>query len=371
MPLNKSMLESSLMSIERTSSSPLPSLVNPVTGTNIGVPYNQQNIGVTTRPPATALLTIDSEDRFKNYEDKRTSKNGGYNNSPYDFTITKNESLMNGFFTRLAVSEINFPTDDLPNISDTTDQIYVQYKTPFFSSVSTSLVSLQQGFYTPHELATEFQTRVIETIPLLSSFEISYGSNGFTGITPQFQYVTYNPSTLVAFQPLPYNSKVYPYNNNTRQLYDLMGFSPNTDNSIPSQLGITDKTNCQGTKYIDIVSPQLSYNQSLKDTSSQSIVRDSLCRLYLTPNSYNNVFSPADPNYTPPGTVPTTIYRNFTQPKQIAWTPNQPIGQLTFQVYDDCGNLVKPVQLNFLSTGQVSYVPNNVNWSMTLQVTEN
>jgi len=365
MPISRSAIESGLQNIERVSSSPLPGLVNPVTGTTIGVAYNQQNIGQTIRPPATALLTISSEDRFKNYTEKNNSVPGSYNYSPYDFTITKNESIMNGFFTRLGVSEVVFPTGAIPNIGPTTNKIEIQYN----SSITTlsSIIQLNEGFYTPSTLVGEIQANVRGTSDLLSSFTMFYGRDEtYETPLPVITYATNHSTdtdiTDISFNPLPYNSSLYPYNDNTRQLFNLLGFGK--FNTIPYANGWSGVTYCQGTRYVDIVCPQLSYNQSLKDTSSQSIVRDSLCRLYLVPDSYNDYVLPNNPSYAPPGTVPQLIYRNFNSPKQINWTPNQPVGQLTFQVYDDCGNLIKPYDNG-------GGVQNNADWQMTLQVTEN
>jgi hypothetical protein len=345
--------------LHKASAQPLPMLVNPVTGTSIGVAYNQQNIGTTIRPASTALLTIDSEDRFNNYEEKRTSYYPNYNWSPYDFTITKTESLMNGFFTRLAVTEVVFPTTALPNISETTQDIIVRYL-PSGGSATNAKITLDIAFYKPHDLATELQSKIRAINTALNATTVEYGLDATGNPSAQFIYAT-NNTTQIAFLPLPYNSAQYPYPNTTRQLFDLLGFG--TENESLNVTGYSGTTNCQGTAFVDIVCSQLCYNQALKDTSSQTIVRDALCRLYLIPDSYNNMLEPNDPDYAPPGTIPQIIYRNFSAPKQIAWTPNQPVGQLSFQVYDDNGALLTP----YLSV----LVQNNIEWSMTLQVSEN
>ena len=334
-------------------------LINPVTGTTIGVPYNQQNIGTTIRPASTALLTVDSEDRFANYEQKRLSFAPNYNWSPYDFTITKPESIMNGFFTRLAVTEIVFPTMAIPNISETTQDIIVQYL-PSAGTATNYTLTLDIAYYKPHDIATALQAKIRLIDASLNATTVEYGLDAAGNPSAQFYYATTN-ATQIAFLPLPYNSGTYPYPNTTRQLFDLLGFG--TLNQTLSVNGYSGSTNCQGTAFVDIVCSQLCYNQALKDTSSQNIVRDSLCRLYLVPDSYNNTLEPNDPDYAPPGTVPTVIYRNFTTPKQIAWVPNQPIGQLSFQVYDDNGAILIPL----LSTP----VQNNIEWSMSMLVSEN
>jgi hypothetical protein len=86
--------------------------------------------------------------------------------------------------------------------------------------------------------------------------------------------------------------------------------------------------------------------------------------LYLGDGPYTatSTLAPNDPNFCPPGCAPFTIYRQFTNPKFIRWTPNQPVqGNLIFQVYDDGGTILSETDVNEIS-GQ--------NWSMTLLVSE-
>ena len=49
--------------------------------------------------------------------------------------------------------------------------------------------------------------------------------------------------------------------------------------------------------------------------------------------------------------------RLYNPPKQIKWQPNQPMGNLSFQVYGDDGDLVTADLLDS-------------NWLMTLQLSE-
>ena len=53
---------------------------------------NKEHTGVTIRNPSTANLLIDSLDRTSGYSS--------------DFLIAKPNSILNGFFTRLAVAEV-------------------------------------------------------------------------------------------------------------------------------------------------------------------------------------------------------------------------------------------------------------------------
>ena len=129
---------------------------------------------VTERSPAYAILAIDSEDRFKNYEEQRASINSDYNSSPYNFQITKNESIMNGFFTRLAVTEVNFPWI-IPNINGRTSEIGFEYQIGAGPAIQTSLL-LNYGFYTPHQIAAAIEAEVQALNPALAAFSMSYGN---------------------------------------------------------------------------------------------------------------------------------------------------------------------------------------------------
>jgi hypothetical protein len=323
---------------------------------------------MTTRPSSTSLLTIDSEDRFNgDYTISRTVRDGsGPNANPYNFTINKAESLMNGFFTRLAVTEVVMNWA-VPNINIKSSSIIVRGYDSLSAPVSYT-ITIPQGFYTPKELAAALQSAIRSGGGgNFNGALITYGTNGF----PAFAYAKgASVTTSMWFLPLDYNTAAYPYPSTTKQLFDVLGFTEN--NTFPvSSNGFGTTSFAQWCRYVDIVSPQLTYNQPLKDTTSQPIARDSLCRVYLdqTTGAFNQNIANLDGDaFTPTGCTPFVIYRNFTLPKQISWTPNQPVGQLTFQVFDDTGALlseVLPVSSNF------SNVPTAADWAITLQVSEN
>lgn len=316
-----------------------------------GVVKNQQNDAVTIRPSSSALLTIDSDDRFSSYTAKRLSTSGQYNYSPYDFQINKASSLMNGFITRIAVSEVLFPWT-VPNINPKTNKIRIGYSaglgpgTPIYTTITVPI-----GFYTPTAFATAFQALVRAVGGSLATFVFTYGTT-----TPQFSYNSGAAGVWVNFAPMAYNTTSYPYNDNVRQLFDVLSFSStNTSVSVNTAGASGNMSYLQAIHYVDIVCSQLVLNQPLKDATSQPIGRDALCRLYISDTSVvAGVY---------PGNEPAEIYRDYSSPKQIQWTPNQPITSgLTFQVYDDQGDNL-----------QTSMPPGvtAVDWNITLQVSEN
>jgi hypothetical protein len=337
---------------------------------------NSRQAAITVRPSSTALLAIDSEDRFTNYTAARSSQVG----NPYSITISKNENIMPGFFTRLAVTEVVFPWV-IPNINPKTNQIQVSVQSGGVGPVQVFVLSLNPTFATPAQIATAIQQALRlytpnagDTYPL-SALTFVYGAipvAGGPGInTPTnlccFEYAT-NTATLVSFSPMPANSTAYPYPNTTKQLFDVLGFS--TGQQTLATTGTGAFTLGQAIRYVDIVCNQLTNNQALKDTMSQIVVRDTLCRVYLAnPGTLQSTIQPSDALFCPPGCAPMVVYRDFTHPKQIQWLPNQNIpGSLSFSVFDDTG---APLEESdpFFSPG-VGYL-NRTDWSLTLLVSEN
>jgi len=131
-------------------------------------------------------------------------------------------------------------------------------------------------------------------------------------------------------------------------------------------------TLCQAIRYVDIVCNQLTNPQALKDQTSQTVSRDMLCRIYIagSPTTQSTVAA-NDPSFCPAGCAPTTIYRNFTMPKQIQWIPNAPVGgYLTFQVYDDTGDLLDNA-ISLAGQGPLGSIGGDtVDWSMSMLVSE-
>jgi hypothetical protein len=326
---------------------------------------NARQVTQTIRPSSTALLTIDSEDRYKNYAEAAANPT-----SPYNFAITKSESLMPGFMTRIGVSEITFPWT-IPNINQKTCQIQVAYSLAG-SPIALGTITLPQGFYTPSALAAAMQTAVRALNAGLATFTMTYGNQLTSQVNvPIFYYdATTSNEATISFLPMSANSAAYPYSSQTKQLYDLLGFTARNSDLLLNGYG--NFTYCQPIRYIDIVCNQLTNSQAQKDQTSQTVARDMLCRLYVgSASGVQSTIVASDPTFSPPGCTPTTLYRNYTTPKQIQWIPNQNIpGYLQFSVYDDAGDLLDNSILS-ASSDPTDLASQFMDWSMTLLVSEN
>ena len=331
--------------------------------TNAPLPdTNARQVAQTIRPSSTALLTIDSEDRYTDYVSARARPT-----SPYNFSITKAESLMPGFMTRIGISEVCFPWV-IPNINDKTFKIGIDISAGAVQ-VNTSF-TISRGFYTPAQLAAAIQTAVRGlTGNPAPAFTMQYGASTFGGTAtyPCFSYTSGDPAVNVGFFPLPANSVDYPYPATTKQLFDLLGFT--NQNLDPFIIGTGEATFAQAIRYVDIVCTQLTNSQAQKDQTSQTIARNMLCRIYLGNGggTGQSTTEANDVTFCPPGCAPTTLYYNFTSPKQIQWIPNQNIpGFLQFQIYDDAGDLLDNSIAQAASVGAYQYA----DWSMTMLVSE-
>jgi hypothetical protein len=323
-----------------------------------GIQFGGEEGTQTIRPSSTALFCISSVDRYANIGDRRVVSR---QSSPYRFTITKNESLLNGFFTRMALTEIKFPWT-LPNVSASsfTNLIGITCGT------DSHVITIPDGFYTAPELAATITSTwntlyTTNTILMEVNPNLNDGSFLLTPVTGGSLVAVY-PAGVGTTPSLPLN---------TFQLVDMMGFI--NLNSVPAALQLSYGTpNLLWTEYVDIVATNLTYNQALKDSSSSQATRDIIYRIYLTETeqSYNYPKTTAAQNtyfgQLPYGTRPFVIYRQFQNPKEIRWNKQQPIGQVTFEVYDDKGRNLADL---FGSTPYGNLY--SADWNMTMLVSEN
>ena len=293
---------------------------------------NNAEVGsaVSVRPSSTALFTVNSADRYAGNNIRRQI---GVQTSPYDFTIRKNESLLNGFFTRMGITEISFPMT-LPNVDGSTSRMAILY-TVSGSPEASSIFTPAFGFYTPSEIAAALQVKIRSLDASFSTATVTYGANSL----PQF-IVTMPAGATVSFAPIATTAGLpFPYDQNQIQLYDMFGFT--LANALAQQAVVVGNfTFFQKYQYLDIVSTLLTGNQNLKDSTTSPVDRNILCRLYVDyENSYN--VPPSDPLFAPAGTTPITLYRKFPIPKFVQCDVKQPVGQLNFQVFDQDGFIIK------------------------------
>ena len=272
--------------------------------------------GIPQRPPASAWLNIDSEDRY-------TSLYAKYN-APIpanDFRIQKSQPLLYGIFKRVGVSQIQLqyrvPTivpgrNDTFVLHDVTNDDYYQ-------------VVLAPGFYTATTLAAAVQAQVL-AIPAnpFTAFTCVYSAlvGGFifsnTAVDMELS-VVYNPGPLTEEELL-----------NFQRTYDTLGGAPD----VPAaQSFITGAPKLLYTRFIDIVSDRLAKFQRVKDADTLLTNKTSIvARIFLTaPNTR------VDP--TASG-GPFDLTWDPNTPKHSSWSTDEAIYELDFRMYDEYGELL-------------------------------
>jgi len=289
---------------------------------------------VVTRPSSTAILALNSKDRFSLDGSAQSNSLQQYN----DFTINKNQNLMQGAFNRIQLTEMRFPWA-IPNINARNNKFYVWANTYDINDLV--LVTIGEGFYTGAELATAVEKQIIADCSGVAAgivnLDVQFNPRGFG----EFEFSMTAGTGPFSFDIFQYSDSITDPGGDsdaewisTNQLMKTMGLyqlSGTTDlYTTPLQGGTAPMLY---TEYVDIVSEQLTNFQKVKDiTTNVPTARQALIeRLYITNETSQN-----DPANIP-GTYPFTIMRQVRTPKSIRWSGEHSIGQVDIKLYDMYG----------------------------------
>lgn len=271
---------------------------------------------VTVRPSSTANFLVDSEDRPESYP------------IAGDFQIVKTNSIFNGFFNRIAVQEIVLDWG-IPNIADVdqNNTFTVDYDDGVNPAVEHTAI-LPNGFYTAEQALDTIVSQLNVSIGVPGAFVITAGNTGvFMGID----------QAVVAGGTFEILSVSAPPNSDENNLASQIFSSGQVDSGFAQSYPIICPRILPN-RYLDFVCNQLTYNQELKDGDTSDKSRDVLYRWYFgwdTETSYDGYGFPVLQGYR------SFIQRRFLPfPKQIRWSSTQPIGNLSFQVFNDLDEIV-------------------------------
>jgi hypothetical protein len=265
---------------------------------------------VQIRQPATANLMVDSADRTSGSADS--------------FTIQKKNSILNGFFHRIATTEVVLDWN-VPNIQ-------TKYGSNTFivavSGGGTAAIVLPEGFYTVAQILDA----------LVVALNATPGIGAVFSILPGPPVVLHSTVAFTVTQTT---------------LSNMLGI----EDAVAAVNFVVIKPDLRIYKYIDFLSSQLTYNQKLKDAATSPTDNNVLCRWYFAWGQ-----TPVLDTYGFPilqGYSQFVERRLFNPPKQIRWENNMPVGQLAFQLVGPDGQLIgRETDVVFLD------------WLMTLQISE-
>jgi hypothetical protein len=315
-----------------------------------------ENPGMPIRQPATALLTIDTADRTTG-----TKVNNLY--------INKQATLVQGYFTRLALTEINFDWD-IPNVNqyNQTLTIIFYYATGLFKALR---FEIAEAFYDMEQLAAELQTVIQAAInadvDLVGLYTMTVTADQYVR---EFTISNTNVSEL-KFGIVPINS--VSVDSTVTDLTQMMGFD-----TVDSSLQYVSITGAYAsmlyTPYFDIVSKQLTKKQNVNDNSTSLLTgKNLLARVYLNQFGINgNKATPAVGGLEDIiGVTPFTIHYEWQTPKQVYWDTKEFINVIDLTLIDNRGRVLYERPSDF-AVGTDDYLvgTGNANWQITFQVTE-
>ena len=290
---------------------------------------SRQQMAQTIRQPAYTALMVDSMDRypqgFPDSIDHVTSSS--------QWQLNANNYALNGYFTRVALTQVQFVWSLPTIIAGYNDSL------SFTNASGSYSATIPQGFYSCSMLSNAIAGAVNAAAgsTLLTSSTVGDGGNLiFTTASSNFLFDaphTYGTSAEGRFFQTSGILPNYPMTpNSSGTIYTLT-------NAPPSLLP---------TRYIDITSKYLTKFQRVKDTTTL-IVNNSqniLARVYAFASGGSIAYpfppSSADASgniiWTAPR--PFVINQEFTNAKQLHWNPEEAISNFDITLYDEYGSLV-------------------------------
>jgi len=271
----------------------------------------------TIRQPAYAEFLIDSMDRYPNgfpdsmdqitTSSKWTTQVGG----------RTNQYALNGYFNRLAVTQIQFQWNLPCIIQGYNDEIVVTVTTGV--DAGTQSLTITPNYYTPQDLATELE----------NNLQVAFPGSGFT-----VSYSTFiGGFTINAGEDFFFEAAT---NNLQRRTYTTFGFTavgnPTADSyigSVPTMLA---------TRYIDIISAYLAKFQDVKDGSTSQTInwQNKIARVFPVPPYTRSEITET----TSPCANPFIVTMEFSTPKQIMWSPDEALNNFQLELRDEFGDYV-------------------------------
>jgi hypothetical protein len=279
----------------------------------------------TIRLPAYTELLIDSTDRYKNgfpdnYQQITSSSNWRTNVQNY---------ALNGYFTRVAVTQIQFQWNLPTIIAGYNDSFYVDISGGVDAGVHE--IILVPGYYNPQDLAAEIEDQLQAECPGSGFTCVWSVLNGAFVIQATESFIIVSLSTIA--------STLAPGDaNRFRRTYTTLGFQYSGASNGASTEYYASPPTMLYTRYIDILSSYLAKFQDVKDSSTSQNLNFNckIARVYpISASLPTYLTETAGPSY-----APFIITIDYATPKQIMWNPDEAVNNFDIQLRDEFGDII-------------------------------
>ena len=328
----------------------------------------------TYRKPKTYTLHVDSRDRytprmfqttdvFTNFPSQTVSKPAGpimldsRENPGTIVKISNQRNLLNGYFSRIALTEIciNLATQQM--LAGFNGRFYFTTNNVGIQTARTAAVPA--GWFTPVTLAAAIQDAIRTAAPELPSFTCN-APYTVANSPLQFGFVFATNTAVTMRMDLNQTGVGQGNSEASARFLRLIGFTNRTpfgypefnEGQQPLTAGAFAATLSGGapqyayTPYIDVYSTSLSTYKAPKDANTGSGSRYThLARVYMAEcplqgGGFNTSVPVIAPDRMIVGTGPTIVYKSFKKPNWCEWSPNQSIDNIDITLREAGGNFL-------------------------------
>jgi len=275
--------------------------------------------GTVFRNPSSTQLLVDSLDRYQiglpvNLSNATTSSS---------WILQLRQNAMLGYIRRLSVSQIQFQWNLPTIIPGYNDQLII---TVSGTGAGTYTATLNGGYYTPTTLATEVARAMNATG--CPTFSCSFSATNYS-----FLFGIAGGSTFVFAGYAPVASAI----NRLTRCYSTLGINGGSV-AGPSVAQYGNTPTMLPTRWVDINSQYFTKYQRIKDTTTlpSNVTTDCIARVFPVAINAQSFITPT----TSPGSSPFIICINYSNPKQIQWSPEEGISNFDITVTDENGGLL-------------------------------
>lgn len=282
-----------------------------------------------------------------------------------DFKLESSNALMNGYISKIVVSQIQLQYN-LPTVSyDRNDIFYMLIPFADGSNPTIYEIRIPYGFYTPSELAVVIQLTLdgillnaANTLRIDVTYSLDSAQQATTSVGPGYTFKVRAPIQQPIFFLTPVELFAAGYDDrqvvNCLKTYKMLGIT--VVNTFAYAPLVGDYIQFAGqtpdflyTPYIDIYSDALTSYQNLKDTDTAVSKRKGLvARIYLSgagaPKVTDQLRADLNGNLlnisTSAGSNPFVMTVDMNSPKVINWSKDSAINSLDFQLRDCYGDLL-------------------------------
>jgi hypothetical protein len=276
--------------------------------------------GVPLRPATAAHFLVTSTDRYKDTFDRLLSPTTSAN-----WTMSKNYNLLNGYFTRLAITQIQFWWNLPTVIEGVNDMLSIAFD--LASDILT--ITIDPGYYTVATLAAEIESKIQAHVDYDPAWDFQVNV-----VEDALQF-----TSTVDSQCVP----EFPQVENAERINKFMitaGLNGSAGEEItPGNFVISYATAPMTyTSFIDICSSRLTQFQRVKDgtTLINNTNADVIARVYPCPP--NQIINSAQPGQL--FAQPWVMTIDYNTPKYIRWDAAQAITNFDIQLKDEFGDII-------------------------------